>query len=228
MSYVASAPYYTRSAMPSYIQVAASTRGLGKFLRYVRTLIFRGESPSRHSSEAEVPVNWHESFIEHLASVLKPKVYVELGLYRCALFNRIIPHADHLIGVDLDAEVKNWIAKCDKVEFVHSGTDDYAIALRQRPIAIDMLFIDADHSSGQVLKDFWNFFPFVSWHGLILLHDTHPKSMEFTQAGHCLDAYKAVEELSRHTEEFEIMTIPVHPGLTLCRKRIRQLSWMER
>ena len=34
--------------------------------------------------------NWHEDFIVHLAKVLKPNVYVELWLYKCELFNRII------------------------------------------------------------------------------------------------------------------------------------------
>lgn len=174
-----------------------------------------------------VPENWHESFTEHLSFVLRPSVYVELGLYRCELFNRVIPHAQQLIGVDMDAEAGNWMAKSDKVQFVHSTTDEFAAMLREHPISIDMLFIDADHSKGAVLKDFWNFFPFVSPQGLIIIHDTHPKNIDYTQPGYCGNAYKAVEELARHTDKFEMMTIPVHPGLTLCRKRTTQLSWME-
>ncbi len=174
-----------------------------------------------------VPENWHESFIEHLASVLKPRVYVELGLYRCELFNRIVPHAQQLIGVDINADAGKWMAKSDKVQFVHSTTDNFAAALQAHAISIDMLFIDADHSKGAVLQDFWNFFPFVSPHGLTILHDTHPKNIDYTQPGYCADAYKAVEELSRHTDKLEMMTIPMHPGLTLCRKRTTQLSWME-
>jgi hypothetical protein len=174
-----------------------------------------------------VPENWHESFIEYLASILKPKVYVELGLYKCELFNRIIPYAQRLVGVDTDARAGDWMAKSDKVQFVQSTTDEFAITLQAHPISIDMLFIDADHSKEAVLKDFWNFFPFVSPHGLIILHDTHPKNVDYTQPGYCGDAYKAAEELSKRTDGFEIMSLPVHPGLTLCRKRKTQLSWME-
>ena len=174
-----------------------------------------------------VPVNWHESFIEHLASLVRPGMYVELGLYRCELFNRIIPYAQRLVGVDTDAHAGDWMAKSDKVQFVHSSTDEFAVTLQTHPVAIDMLFIDADHSKEAVLKDFWNFFPFVSPHGLIILHDTHPKNMEYTQPGYCSDAYKAVEELSKHKDKFEMMTIPVFPGLTLYRKRTTQLAWME-
>ncbi len=31
--------------------------------------------------------NWHEDFIINLAAQFRPKVYVELGLYQCELFN---------------------------------------------------------------------------------------------------------------------------------------------
>lgn len=174
-----------------------------------------------------VPVLWHEPFIEHLASILRPKVYVELGLYRCGLFNRVIPYAQQLIGVDMDAEAGKCMAKSDKVRFVNSSTDEFAAILRANPIAIDMLFIDADHAKDAVLRDFWNFLPFVSAHGIIILHDTHPKNIENTTPGRCNDAYKAAEELSRMTDGFEMMSLPVHPGMTLCRKRRVQLSWME-
>jgi len=174
------------------------------------------------------PELWHQSFIEYLACVVKPRVYVELGVHRCDLFNRIIPYAQQLVGVDTDEQTRNSMAKSSKVRFVNCTTDEFAATLRAQPITIDMLFIDADHSKEAVLRDFWNFFPFVSRHGLILLHDTHPKNIEFAQPGrYCCDAYKAVEELSRSTDKFEMMTIPVHPGLTLCRKRTTQLSWMD-
>ncbi len=188
--------------------------------RYRNRLFGRAPQPS--------PELWHLSFIECLARVVKPNLYVELGVHRCELFNRIIPYAQQLIGVDIDAQARHFLAKSDKVKFINSTTDEFAAALRAKPMSIDMLFIDADHSKEAVLKDFWNYFPFVSHHGLILMHDTHPKSIEFAQPGrYCCDAYKAVEELSINTDKFEMMTIPVHPGLTLCRKRTAQLSWLD-
>jgi predicted O-methyltransferase YrrM len=174
-----------------------------------------------------VPVNWHEPFIEHIASVIRPKLYVELGLYQCETFNRVVPYAQQLIGVDREASAEKWMARSAKVQFVNSTTDEFVAILKTKPVLIDMLFIDADHSKEAVLKDFWNFFPFISPHGLIILHDTHPKDTDFMQPGYCSDAYKAIEELSRHTDKLEMMTIPIHPGLTLCRKRTTQLSWME-
>ncbi|WP_407313700.1 class I SAM-dependent methyltransferase [Desulfosporosinus sp. SB140] len=88
-----------------------------------------------------------------------------------------------------------------------------------------MLFIDADHSKTAVLQDFKDFFPFVVPHGLILLHDTHPGNVQLIQPEWCGTAYLAIEELMKETRAYELMTIPVSPGLTICRKRQTQLSW---
>lgn len=169
--------------------------------------------------------NWHEDFIINLAAQFRPKVYVELGLYQCELFNGVIPYAETLIGVDISAEAGKWMKVSEKTTFIHSNTNDFAEALKRNPISIDMLFIDADHSKESVLKDFWNFFPFVKDQGLILLHDTHPKNQQYTDKGYCGDAYLVIDELKNHNDEFELMTIPIHPGLTLIRKRKTQLVW---
>jgi len=178
-------------------------------------------------TEQTVPENWHENFIVHLASITRPKVYVELGLYQCTLFNRIIPYAECLIGVEMKKDFKKFMKKDKKTQFKCMTTDEYAQELQKNPIQINMLFIDANHSKESVKKDFEQFFPFVAPHGLILLHDGHPKNENYTASGYCGDGYKAIEELSRHTNNYEMMTIPVHPGITLCRKRQKQLSWKE-
>lgn len=115
----------------------------------------------------------------------------------------------------------------EKVMFMNMTTDEFAELLKKYPITIDMLFIDADHSKESVLKDFWNFFPFVKEQGLILLHDTHPKNIHYTEKSLCGDAYLVIEELKNHYDEFEFMTIPIHPGLTIVRKRKTQLVWEE-
>ncbi len=169
--------------------------------------------------------NWHENFIVHLAAVLRPKVYVELGLYQCELFNRIIPYSEYLIGIDSAEKAGIYMKKNEKTRFVCTKTDEFADVLKNENVTIDMLFIDADHSEEWVAKDFKNFLPLVADQGLILLHDGYPKNEEFTQPGYCGDGYKAIEKLTKNTQGYEMMTIPVHPGLTLCRKRSKQLPW---
>jgi len=169
--------------------------------------------------------NWHENFIIHIAFIIRPKVYVELGLYQCALFNRIIPFADKLIGLDCLKNPGKCMKKSPKVEFVCSTTSDFAKVAKNKGLKIDMLFIDADHSKESVYKDFKAFFPLMNDQGLILLHDGYPKNEEYTQSGYCGDGYKAIEELTDKAKGYEMMTIPLHPGLTLCRKRSKHLHW---
>jgi predicted O-methyltransferase YrrM len=169
--------------------------------------------------------NWHENFIVHLASIVRPETYVEFGLYECAVFNRIIPYAQQLIGVDVQARAAEFMRVSDKVKFAHMTTEEFSQQLVHKPIAIDLLFIDADHSHATVLSDFRNMLPFIRPHGMILLHDTHPRDQASMDPGLCGDGWMAVEGLSLQTREYEMVTIPIHPGLTICRKRRSQLSW---
>ena len=171
---------------------------------------------------------WHEDFIVHLASIVRPRVYIELGIYHCALFNRIIPYAEELIGVDINPDAGQYMQISHKTRFIHATTQEFIKQLEAESLMIDMLFIDADHDHEAVLKDFRTYLPFVAPHGLILMHDVHPGNEGLIQPAWCGTAYLAAEELSRHTEEYEMMTIPVSPGLAICRKRQLQLSWQER
>jgi len=172
-------------------------------------------------------LTWHEDFIVHLASIIRPKVYVELGIYQCALFNRIIPYAEELIGVDINPEAGKYMQISHKTRFVHAATQDFIQQLKAESLMIDMLFIDADHSQEAVLNDFRAYLPYVAPHGLILLHDVHPGNEDLIHPAWCGTAYQAVDELSKYSDEYEMMTIPVSPGLAICRKRKAQLSWQE-
>jgi hypothetical protein len=62
---------------------------------------------------------------------------------------------------------------------------------------------------------------------LILLHDGFPKNKKYTDPGYCGDGYRAIKELTEQQKDYEMMTIPVHPGLTLARKRTTHLPWSE-
>lgn len=173
----------------------------------------------------ETPGNWHEDFIVHIARVARPKVYVELGLYQSELFNKMIPYAGELYGVDRDRTLEKYMHRSEKSHFFAGTTDDFAMYVKKNKIRIDILFIDADHSARSVEKDFINFFPFVSPQGLILLHDAYPKSKKYVDPGYCGDGYKTIWNLSQKRRDFELVTIPVHPGLAICRKRNKQLEW---
>jgi hypothetical protein len=169
--------------------------------------------------------NWHVEFILHLARNLRPRTYVELGLYKCELFNRMIPLAETLIGVDMAVEPGVHMRKISKARFVNLSTDEFCQVAKDEGIEIDLLFIDANHSYESVKSDFLGFFPLVKEGGVIVLHDGYPKDLNHTEIGYCGDGYRAIDELTRGAQGYEMMTIPVHPGLTLARKRLNHLPW---
>jgi predicted O-methyltransferase YrrM len=186
-------------------------------------VLFKRRTPQ----QPEVSLNWHVKFIAELAQLLHPDVYVELGIYQGELLNEIAAHVGRAIGIDVDPACARYVRKAPNVRFVCGTTDSFADELRKLGLLIDMLFIDANHSRESVLRDFTNYFPFIRPHGLILIHDTHPGDAHLVEPGWCGDAYRAVEELQLHAGDYEMMTIPQSPGLTLCRKRTAQLRWME-
>ena len=193
------------------------------------TMISKIINKIRHKNNFKLQppqLNWHENFIVELTKTLQPKLYVELGIYNCTLFNRLIPYCDRLIGVDISAEAGEHMTKSPKTKFNQLSTVEFATELSKCPEVIDLLFIDADHSKEAVLQDFNNFFPYMADHGIILLHDSHPGNYAQLDKGYCGDGYLAIEALSKNTIDYEMMTIPVAPGLTICRKRHSQLNWV--
>lgn len=172
-----------------------------------------------------IPENWHVSFIVHLASLLRPKLYLELGLYHCELFNQVEPYARKMIGLDTNQDSHKYMIDSPKVSFVCSNTHEYIKILKKTNPQIDLLFIDADHRYRSVKQDFEDYAPYVSDQGVILLHDGYPKNKKYTSSGYCGDGYKAIWELSQKKGLYEFVTIPIHPGLTICRKRKTQLNW---
>lgn len=156
--------------------------------------------------------NRHEDFIVHLARLVRPKLFVKLGLSQCALFNRITPYAEKSIGVDIQGEAGNYMKQSQDARFVQGTTQEFAKELEFNPLQINMLFIDANHSQVVRQYDFQEVFPFIAPQGLILLHDYHEENAEIVKSG-----------FGRDTLSYELMTIPVSPGLTICRKRQAQL-----
>lgn len=172
-----------------------------------------------------VPDNWHVEFILSLAKVVRPAVYVELGLYQCELFNKMIPYAGHLIGVDHSIESVNYMIKNKKTKLFHCSTGEFCKIATNMKIEIDLLFIDASHDVKNVKNDFLSYFPLIKNNGLILFHDSYPKNLEYTDSKLCGDGYKAIDELTRDASGYEMMTVPIHPGLTICRKRDNHLTF---
>ncbi len=174
-----------------------------------------------------LPLNWNSEFIALLASMLRPEVYVELGVHTAGTFNLVAPFAGRAVGVDIDPTAERHMTHAANTHFHCGTTRSFADQLGESGTMIDMLFIDADHSREAVLQDFRDYFPHVRPQGLILLHDSHPGDESMFVPHEAGNGYLAVEELSRDTVDYEMVTIALSPGLTICRKRTRQLAWQE-
>ena len=201
------------------------TSYLRKLLIFVeKVLIKLGLRPLESSRYLETS-KWHLDFIVHLVRVLKPQKYLEIGIYRAGLINRLIPLIPEITAVDVDPESGKFIESSNNVEFVNLNSQEF---WKTNPANdYDLIFIDGNHSREAVLDDFHGALRSIKVEGVILLHDTYPLDKEATNPARCDTGYLAIEMLSHQTNEFEMMTIPVHPGLTLVRKRSRQVPWSD-
>ncbi len=167
----------------------------------------------------------HTHFLEHLFSWLKPELYLELGVRDGFNLNAVAKFCHKAIGVDLSSPI---ISLDENIEFYLGSTDDYFETL---PIDVkfDAVFIDADHSHEQSLKDFLNVKDRVITDGFIFFHDTYPYDEYMFDPGLSHDVYKTALYIKENLiDEFEILTLPINPGFTIVKKmkRNRQLIYL--
>jgi predicted O-methyltransferase YrrM len=95
-------------------------------------------------------------------------------------------------------------------------------------VKFDMVFIDGDHSKEQVLKDFTNVSEMVIEDGFVLLHDTYPCDENMELPNHSYNAWEAALQIKQNfKDQWEILTLPFNPGLTIMKKinHKKQLIW---
>lgn len=165
----------------------------------------------------------HTNIVTALAIEARPDVYVELGVAEGYTINKVVDYVGKAIGVDSDNNSKLLLNK--KIEFYNMTTDNFFEAMKNS-LKIDMLFIDANHDYDQALKDFINFSSIVNENGLIMMHDTFPIDERHIIKGRCSDSWRVAVYIRKNfNKDFEIMTIPIHPGISIIRKANKQLIW---
>jgi len=166
----------------------------------------------------------HIAFLEFMASWIKPERYLELG---CRWGNSLIPiskHSKSVIGVDMDPPKYN-VPSNARIEVC---TTDHYFENTDKDIKYDMVFIDADHSYEQSLKDFMNVKDRVIENGFVFMHDTSPYHISYTDKSLCGDTWKAAKWIKNNlANEWEVLTIPINPGLTILKRMNidKQLAW---
>lgn len=171
----------------------------------------------------------HPTFLEFFFSYLKPENYLELGVRNGNTFLEVSKHCNNAIAVDIThQQFSSLLVKSKTFEYHQKNTDEYLLNLPPTT-SFDAVFIDADHSHEQSLKDFLNVKDFVIEDGFIFFHDTYPYDEKFFDPGACHDVYKTALYVKQNfIDEFEIVTLPFNPGLTIVKKisRTKQLIYL--
>lgn len=150
----------------------------------------------------------HSDFIQTIAKVYNPELYLELGLYHGETINKVSSMGIKCIGVDvspIQQKQNQVIYNCSTDEFFQKNL----------PIHPDMVFIDADHKYESAKRDFENVLNIIADNGVIILHDTDPMSEKYVGAGGCGDVYRLIDDLEKQ-DRFNLVTLPVaEAGLTV-------------
>lgn len=166
----------------------------------------------------------HMTLIEHMAQWMKPERYLEIGVLNGESLRRVQNHAAECYGVDVAFGRRDFN---DNVKLYQMPSDDFFAALGPN-IKFDMIFIDGLHERSQVYKDFINSKDRIIEDGLIIMHDTYPMDAEMTQPWFCHDAWQAAQQIKiEFRNDFEMITLPFNPGISILKKMPigKQLIW---
>ena len=162
----------------------------------------------------------HVEFLVFMAKWIKPECYLELGVRFGDTIWQISNYAKICCGVDSDMSHIKYNAK-NNIMLEEKTTDDFFASLDE-DVVFDMIFIDAYHSHEASLKDFINSSKHIIDDGFIFLHDTYPCEKKLTDPYFLNDCYRTPLYIKNNfIDEFEIVTLPFNPGLTIVKKMKR-------
>lgn len=164
----------------------------------------------------------HIEVIEFFVRLLKPNSFIELGTQFGETTNRIIKliPGDYY-GVDIIQQdnLKFLASENNNLKFFECSTDEFFKNHLLIDVTFEMGFIDAAHDYKQAYEDFLNLKDYIKKDGFIFFHDTYPANIENTSSDLSGDCYKIPEQIRLyHNKEFEIITLPTNPGLSIARK----------
>lgn len=147
--------------------------------------------------------------------------YLELGVWDGSTLDFIKPHVKKAIGVDV---TDNRINKSST--FFQMTTDKFFSDFKNSIPKMDVIFIDADHTYESVKKDFLNSLDILNEFGIIILHDTDPMNLHYSQPGYCGNSYKMIDYITNEHPDLNIVTLPVtQTGISIVnRKKDRRVN----
>lgn len=174
----------------------------------------------------------HLELIQFYARLIKPSNFLELGVqYGECTKNLIdfIPNEYYGVDVDSNDNIEYLKTNYSNFKFYNGTTDSFFQMLddTNTNLNLEMAFIDACHSHEASYKDFLNVDKHLKDDGIIFFHDTYPASLKWTDDGLCGNCYLTPEVIRKnHNNQYEILTLPINPGISIARKCPKQLKWL--
>lgn len=166
----------------------------------------------------------HTTLIEHIASWIKPERYLEIGIEDGTNLRKVQNWAHECYAVDIKLRNRNYKSN---VKLFEMPSNDFFQNL-DPSIKFDMAFIDGDHEKNQVYKDFVNLEHRMIDDGVILMHDSVPMNEGMLLPHFSNNAWEAILKIKNEfLTRWEIVSLPMNPGLTIMRKMPinKQLIW---
>lgn len=173
---------------------------------------------------------WHLPFLTVLLTNFAPNVSVEVGVAEGESTEIVSKFSKQVFSIDMDVSCEKKINHLKNVNFMNSDSWSALDKLSHKfSNTVDFCFIDGNHVSDVVYGDFVRAFKLMSDRGIVLLHDTYPKSSAYVSEENqwCGSAFRVPEMIRTNFPELDVFTIPIHPGLTLVQRRFSRPIWMD-
>jgi len=154
-------------------------------------------------------------------------LYIEYGVRSGDNFNTLTKLNKNGINVGVDMKILPHLHKefdsNSSVQLYEMMTDTFSETILPN-LKPDIVFIDADHNSSSVIKDFDYTFEYLKVGGYIILHDTYPCMPELLDPMGCSDCYKTPlyiknKYIKNNTNpKLSILTLPLNPGVSIIQK----------
>lgn len=176
----------------------------------------------------ENPDLWHEKFIDSITEVTRPKLALEIGIAEGRVTRILSRNCSEVIAIDVDEAACSRVSNLSNVRASLGDSESILKQLAAKQTLADFVFIDGDHRIESVMNDFRLALGMLSEEGVILLHDTFPRSRDYVSVKNewCSNSYLAPERIRTEYPTVSVITMPVHPGLTLVQRNIRQPAWI--
>ena len=142
-----------------------------------------------------------------------PKNYLEYGVRGGDSSEPISKLVQTVYAVDM----VDYAPKNSNIKFYKMLTDTFS-ETHLKDIHFDYAFIDADHSHAQVLVDFKHIYKYINKGGYIFLHDTYPCMESMLNPNACNNCYLSPMKIKELYPTVEIITLPLHPGISIIHK----------